>query len=374
MADQQNGAESEEISKITEADKFKLFKELEVYPCLWDSSTPEYKNRQLKTAAMETLSNTFNMAPYNLKKILHTLRSAVVREIKKEQEGQASKWKFFKTVSYMKDEVMRSLKAKEEKEWSDEEIEDLIDYYKVNEQLWNHTLPSYKDRSLRELNYKKIGEILPGRSQDDIKKQWSILKTIFYRENKREEGSKVSGTSTDDVYKSQWKFYQQMMFIKGSDDVDPAVSTLEDSKSIDDRPPTKKHKAEKTKNAEEIKLELFKEAITFLKSPLPASEQVAGNSRVPDVAANDEISLFVRSIELTLRRMSGRQLALARKRINDVMFEVEMEAFAQQVTPFTASTSAASHTDLQGSYSTGQDASPFSANQYNWSCNSINMQ
>ena len=72
--------------------------------------------------------------------------------------------------------------------------------------------------------------------------------------------------------------------------------------------------------------------------------------------------------------MSGRQLALARKRINDVMFEVEMEAFAQQVTPFTASTSAASHTDLQGSYSTGQDASPFSANQYNWSCNSINMQ
>jgi uncharacterized protein YktA (UPF0223 family) len=160
---------------------------LEKYSCLWDTSKVDYRSRQAKTDAMETLSRDFNMTPNNLKRIHHGLRSALVREIKKEQEGQTSKWKCFETVSYMKDDVMRNIKAKEEKEWSDEEIEVLVDFYKQNEQLWNHNLVSYRDRSLTYLNYKKLCELLPGKSQEETKKQWHIMKTIFHRELKREE-------------------------------------------------------------------------------------------------------------------------------------------------------------------------------------------
>ena len=57
------------------------------------------------------------------------------------------------------------------------------------------------------------------------KKQWSSLKTILYRELKREEDTKVRGALTDTACFSQWRYFRAM-FIKRSDDVDPAVTTI----------------------------------------------------------------------------------------------------------------------------------------------------
>ena len=65
----------------------------------------------------------------------------------------------------MKEEVARVMKAKEESEWTDEETEQLVEFYKQNEQLWNHNLPSYRDSNLKQLNYKRLNEILPCHSQ-----------------------------------------------------------------------------------------------------------------------------------------------------------------------------------------------------------------
>jgi len=130
----------------------------------------------------------------------------LAREIKKESDGQKSRWKFFETLSYMKEDVLRSLRAKEDSEWTENETEQLIEYYKQNYILWNHSLSSYRDRNLKELSYTKLSELLPGRSYDDIKNRWNVLKTIFNREVKKEEDSKVSGTGTDAVYTSQWKY------------------------------------------------------------------------------------------------------------------------------------------------------------------------
>ena len=67
-----------------------------------------------------------------------------------------------------------------------------------------HSLSSYKDRNLKELSYTKLSELLPGRSHDDIKSRWNVLKPIFGI--KKEEDSKVSGTGTDAVYTSQCCF------------------------------------------------------------------------------------------------------------------------------------------------------------------------
>lgn len=72
----------------------------------------------------------------------------------------------------------------------------MLDYYRESEELWNHNLVDYRDRQLREVNLRTLCTLLPGRSVDDIKKEWTTLKTIFLREVKREEGSKVSGTGT----------------------------------------------------------------------------------------------------------------------------------------------------------------------------------
>lgn len=335
--------------KLSEAQKFDLYRDLQGYRCLWETSNVDYKNRELKEKALEDLSQKFNLTQSFLKRQLHTLRTALVRELKKENEGQQSKWKFYDTLKYMKEDVQRSLKAKEESEWTEGETEQLIEYYKQNEQLWNHHLASYRDRQVRELNYKKLCELLPGRSHDDIKKQWNILKTIFNREVKKEEESKVSGAGTDAVYTSQWKYLKALMFIKGSDDVDPAVSTLDGKEN---ERPAKKMKADRAREFEEVKLELYKEAIKCLQSPLPLSEPANTENR------DDSISLFVKSLESTLRRFSGRHLAIAKKRINDVIFEVEMECYAPQGLSTSVPASSPLPSDLV--------APAFSSGNLNW--------
>lgn len=157
------------------------------------------------------------------------------------------------------------------------------------------------------------------RTPDDIKKQWQMLKTIFYRELKREEGSKVSGTGTDSVYNSQWKFFNEMMFVKGSDDVDPPITSMAIAEKSSEIVPSKRMKAEKAREMEEVKIAFYKEAVTCLKAPLPAAPPPSVNM------LDDEVSLYVKSVEVTLRKFSPRQFIFAKKRINDLLFEVEME-------------------------------------------------
>ena len=255
MADGEDELEVDQ--KLSESQKFALYKDLEGYRSLWDTSFVPSKNKQQnkqqKEKGLEELSQKYNLSPGYLKRQLHTARTSLAREIKKESDGQKSKWKFFETLNYMKEDVLRSLRAKEESEWTENETEQLIEYYKQNDILWNHSLSSYRDRNLKELSYTKLSELLPGRSHDDIKNRWNVLKTIFNREVKKEEDSKVSGTGTDAVYTSQWKYLKSLMFIKGSDDVDPAVSTLD---AKENERPAKKIEAERAKDVEEVAIDI----------------------------------------------------------------------------------------------------------------------
>ena len=247
MADGEDEIEAVEVDqKLSGSQKFALYKELEGYRSLWDTSYAPSKNKrqnkQQKEKCLGELSQKFNLSLVYLKRQLHMARTSLAREIKKESDGQKSRWKFFETLSYMKEDVLRSLRAKEESEWTENETEQLTEYYKQNDFLWNHSLSSYRDRNLKELSYTKLSKLLPGRSHDDIKNWWNVLKNIFNREVKKtKEDSKVSGTGTDAVYASQWKYLKSLMFIKGSDDVDPAVSTLYPTEN---ERPAKKIKAE----------------------------------------------------------------------------------------------------------------------------------
>ena len=121
--------------KMSEVQKKDLCKELEKHPCLWETCGPEYKNKPRRSRALDELCQKFNISPSCLKKQLHSLRTSLTREVKKETtEGQQSRWKFYTALSYMKDDVVRSLKAKEETEWTEEETEQLIEFYKQNDQ------------------------------------------------------------------------------------------------------------------------------------------------------------------------------------------------------------------------------------------------
>ena len=89
--------------KLSEAQQFELFRELKNYPCLWESSKSDYKNRHMKAMAMETLRCKFNICSTDsLKWILHSVRTAFVRDVKREGNGQKSAWSSSRSSSTWK--------------------------------------------------------------------------------------------------------------------------------------------------------------------------------------------------------------------------------------------------------------------------------
>ena len=70
--------------KLSEAQRKDLCKELEKHSCLWETCGPEYKNKSRRSRALDELCQKFNISPNCLKKQLHSLRTVLTREVKKE--------------------------------------------------------------------------------------------------------------------------------------------------------------------------------------------------------------------------------------------------------------------------------------------------
>ena len=197
------------------------------------------------------------------------------RELKRRQENETyvSKWKLFKAMEYLSDEIIKSFTINQEKEWT-EEVETVVEFYKENEFLWNHHLTDYKDRDKRSLAMDKLqGMLGMKRSIEEIKSQWHSLKRIFEREHNRVMGSKRSGTSTDSAYHPSWKYFSMLQFVLQCKDLDESTSTLTATNTVDETPqPRGKRQQIKESNTQElndVKLKVWKEALTFMKPDDP---------------------------------------------------------------------------------------------------------
>ena len=164
--------------KLTDTVKKELILAVKDCPALWNTSLAIYKDKQRKIEDTQVLANRFRMSVEEIKKLFHSLRTSMTREIKRmrENEGFVSRWKFFKDMEFLKEEIIKSIDDKNGKEWDDQEVETLIDFYKENSFLWNHHLEQYKNRNLRDVTLNKLLDILSGRTVEDIKNQWHSLK------------------------------------------------------------------------------------------------------------------------------------------------------------------------------------------------------
>ena len=97
-----------------------------------------------------------------------------------------------------------------------------------------------------------------------------------------------------------------------------AISTISSSCLDEDAEPhakrLKKINASKAEELNNVKIELWKEAINAMKS----------NDTESTDNENSELKSFGKLVEETLTRFNARQRAIARKRINDVLYEVEI--------------------------------------------------
>jgi hypothetical protein len=108
--------------KLSDKEKMQLIIDVESYPTLW--MTCAMFTRVQKATALNAMSLKFSLNEDSVKKALHSLRSSLICEIRREGEDNTNKssWKFYNYMSYMKEDVLQSLKQEAEKQWSDEEI------------------------------------------------------------------------------------------------------------------------------------------------------------------------------------------------------------------------------------------------------------
>ena len=154
------------------------------YPCLWNTSLDEYKDRLKKVSASKYLASHFGVTVEERKKALHSMRTSMTREVKRwlENEAYVCKWKFYKAMDYLKEGIVKGLQNQATKEWTEEENETLINFYKDNEFLWNRHVTNCKDRDKRSMAMTKRQEMLNNRhSTDEIKSQLHSLKAVFER-------------------------------------------------------------------------------------------------------------------------------------------------------------------------------------------------
>ena len=322
----------DESTKLSDTDKKKLIEALKHHPCLWDSTVPQDKQKKLDSS--RELAANFKLSVEELKKVFHSLRTSMVREVKRglKDKKYVSKWKFYKSLEFLKGEIIKGLTpVSQQPMWSDSEIETIIEYYKENSFLWNHHLSDYKDRDKREVVLAKLADQLSHTVQE-IKGQWHTLKSSFDREYNRMEASKRSGSGTDSVYFPSWKFFRSLIFTRECRSLDDSTSTLSGvstspspSDSVEkeqSQPPLgsikRSFKKKKAAKSEDTRIELWREAIDVLKG----NENNINNPVDPETK---ELISFGKMVEETLTRFNKRQRAVAKKRIGDVLFEVEME-------------------------------------------------
>ena len=106
-----------------------------------------------------------------------------------------------------------------DKDWQDEEIHVLIELWAKHECLFNLRHPQNLNKNSRAKAIDKIKQGLKEKNFDEInakqaQEKLTKLRNYYGAERHKEENSKVSGSETDSLYVSSWRFYESLHFLK----------------------------------------------------------------------------------------------------------------------------------------------------------------
>ena len=214
------------------------------------------------------------------------------------------------------------------KKWTHEEILKLIELYEERQCLWMVQDKSYHNKDKREKALAEIATELDA-TKGEVKAKILNLRSQLGRENTKIRKT-TSGQGTDALYKSSWIYWEHLQFLQSS--LQPATS--KDSLKIQEcSSPSSaevESKIEETPKSiiksfrrvtEEKKQELLSTCINVLKEP--ASKE-----------NGEKQCHFAMYIAEKLSSFSPRNRAIAEKRIQDIIFDIEMNSYQQSASSF----------------------------------------
>ncbi|CAG9783604.1 unnamed protein product [Diatraea saccharalis] len=199
-------------------------------------------------------------------------------------------------------------------EWSKDKTLKLIELLQLNASLWNPSLcETRRDKQKRKEELRTISDIL-GISVPDTTKKIQHLRTQYNRESARE--ARALAEDPNDRYISNWYAFEYLHFMKDSS---KPYRVLTQELAAD----TSNVSTHSENSIGECKLD-------SLSPPHKISRTDSVNSLkvypIPNLPRNrDEFAVFGEYIANELRSLKGeKNLLVAKKKIQDVIFEVKM--------------------------------------------------
>ncbi|KAL2102136.1 hypothetical protein ACEWY4_001304 [Coilia grayii] len=116
-------------------------------------------------------------------------------------------------------------------QWTEEMERLLITFYMEHQCLWNVKAKSYKNRDQRKKALEELCQQLTNEHQivneQDVKKKFKNLRTVFAREHSAVVDSSRSGSGATEVYLPKWKYYTSLLFLRDSCSVDESADNLD---------------------------------------------------------------------------------------------------------------------------------------------------
>ncbi|XP_075970074.1 uncharacterized protein LOC142972670 [Anticarsia gemmatalis] len=201
-------------------------------------------------------------------------------------------------------------------EWSKDKTLKLIELLQVNASLWNSSsCDTRREKQKRREELRLIADIL-GISVPDATKKIQHLRTQYNREWAREVRAYVE--DPNDRYVSNWYAFEYLHFLKDSNKPYRILQS-EDTSDLSGLP-------SHSDNASDCKLTNLSPPHKISRISEPPIHTVKPEIIYPALPRNrDEFSVFGEYIANELRSLKGeKNLLVAKKKIQDVIFEVKM--------------------------------------------------
>ncbi|XP_046686437.1 uncharacterized protein LOC124372114 [Homalodisca vitripennis] len=244
---------------------------------------------------------------------------------------------------------MNSDSIESEIDWSRETVMQLIDLYREQPVLWNPMDPDFKNKNLKNYAWNDISREIKA-SNTEVQAKVKTLLAQFQRELKK----KKSGSGADE-YKSKWCYFKAMLFLKdkttarkikeagiATDDKEAADETVQEdiAEEGNDTSITTADNTPKTGTDPPRKLTKKRKA-SIVDEAYQVMKKVSSQLNQPGI--EDEFDIFGKNVACQLRKLkNSRDQALAKHRINTILFEMELKQLPMGPEP-SRSTSASSY-------------------------------
>ncbi|KAF9424300.1 hypothetical protein HW555_000439 [Spodoptera exigua] len=186
--------------------------------------------------------------------------------------------------------------------WDDSAVLLLIEKYQENELLWNPRHMDFKNRNKRNDAVRDIASVF-NIASSEIERKLKNLSSHYFREKRKYEESKRSGSGRDDVQLPKWFAYKALSFLNdknapSSQDNITSQTTLLSTRT------SRKRNIEREPEVDEA-LQLLRE--------------ITSNARQRDDAA-----IFADYISSKLRKMDHYTMCTVQHQIQNIVYEAEM--------------------------------------------------